>query len=106
MEKYMNAFEQIVSDIMQRKGYWTRIGYKIELKKEEKVKIGTPSMPDLEIDVLAYKAITNELIWIECKSYLDSLGVRYEDLLPEGKNASRYKIFTDKNRRDIATEAA
>ncbi len=38
----MNAFEQIVSDIMQRKGYWTRIEVQIELKKEEKVAIGTP----------------------------------------------------------------
>ncbi len=62
-------------------------------------------MPDLEIDVLAYKAKTNELIWIECKSYLDSTGVRFEDLLPDGKNASRYKIFTDKNRREIASDA-
>jgi len=101
----MNAFEQIVSDIMQRKDYWTKICFKIPLDKKEKVSIGTSTMPAIEIDVLAYNPSKNELIWIECKSYLDSPGVRYEDLLPGGKDASRYKIFTDKNRRDIATNA-
>jgi hypothetical protein len=91
--------------LCKEKGYWTRIGYKVELEKDEKASIGTPSMPDLEIDILAYQGLTNELIWIECKSYLDSQGVWYEDLFTEGKNASRFKLFVDKNRRDIATEA-
>lgn len=90
----MNAFESIVSTIFETKGYWVKTNYKVELTKEEKRRIGRPSSPRWEIDVIAYKGGTNELLVIECKSYLDSEGVKVRDL-KGGKYAERYKLFTD-----------
>ena len=48
------------------------------------------------MDIIAYKANSNELLVIECKSYLDSPGVRARGL--DGSNAiegNRYKLFND-----------
>ena len=64
----MNAFESIIAHLLQRDHFWTRIGYKVELTPEAKRAIGTPSMPRLEIDVLAYYGETNLFWWVECKS--------------------------------------
>ena len=36
----MDAFEQVVASILQRKGYWTQTSVKVELTKEEKRAIG------------------------------------------------------------------
>jgi hypothetical protein len=100
----MDAFEQIIEGLFRQQGYWTQTGYKINLTPDEKRAIGKHSMPRPEIDILAYKPLKNELLWIECKSYLDSYGVRYTDFLPDGKNANRYKIFNDHNYRQIAAQ--
>ena len=100
----MDAFEQIVDGLFRQMGYWTQTGYKINLTPDEKRAIGKSSMPRPEIDILAYKPVANELLWIECKSYLDSYGVWYGSFLPNGKGAERYKIFTDENYRKIASE--
>jgi hypothetical protein len=62
------------------------------LTKEEKRTIGRPSNPRWEIDVVAYRASTNELLVVECKSYLDSPGVRFRDGF---KGTKRLKLFTD-----------
>jgi hypothetical protein len=72
----MDAFEQIVARVFEVQGYWTQIGFKVELTKEQKRSLGNPSMPRPEIDIIAYKPVTNELLIIECKSYLDSYGIR------------------------------
>jgi hypothetical protein len=93
----MDAFEQIVEGLFRQMGYWTLTGYKINVTKQEKVDIGKWSMPRPEIDILAYKPVENELLWIECKSYMDSYGVSHKSFLPNGKHAGRYKIFTDAN---------
>jgi hypothetical protein len=100
----MDAFEQIVDGLFRQMGYWTQTGYKINITSEDKRAIGKPSMPRPEIDILAYKPADNELLWIECKSYLDSYGVWYGSFLPNGKGAESYKIFTDANYRKIASE--
>lgn len=71
----MDAFEEIVAGLFRQEGYWTRQSYKVNLTKEERQRIGKPSMPRPEIDVLAYKPAQNTLLWIECKSFLDSSGV-------------------------------
>ena len=63
----MDSFELVVASILEREGYWVRASYKVELTKEEKRSIGKPSAPRWEIDVLAYKASTNELLVVECK---------------------------------------
>ena len=97
----MDAFEQIVALILDGEGYWTRTSFKVDLTKEEKRIIGRPSSPRWEIDLIAYRPADNLLLAVECKSYLDSLGVDPKDLLPDGKSASRYKLFNDKTLREI-----
>lgn len=93
----MDSFENIVAMLLDREGYWVRTSYKVELTPAEKRKIGRPSSPRWELDVIAYKPGTNTLLVVECKSYLNSPGVRYDGF--SGENASRaerYKLFTDK----------
>ncbi len=48
-------------------------------------------MPRPEIDVVAWKPSTNQLLIIECKSYLDSTGVRVEHL--HGRKNDKFKLF-------------
>lgn len=55
----MDAFEQIVAMLLDRDGYWTQTSHKVELTKAETVKIGTPSCPRWELDVIAYKPESN-----------------------------------------------
>ncbi|HEY0100340.1 MAG TPA: hypothetical protein VGB76_15445 [Pyrinomonadaceae bacterium] len=98
----MEAFETLVAALLERKGYWTRVSVKVELTKEEKRKIGRPSAPRWELDVIAYKAATNELYVVECKSYLDSTGVKLSSF--DGSNekgAARYKLFNDLTLRRV-----
>ena len=69
----------------------------MELKK--------PSLPRPEIDILAYKASDNLLVWVECKSYLDSGGVRIEYFTdPTNINWARYKVFTWPKYKRIVSE--
>lgn len=91
----MDAFEELVAEVLRADGYWVHQGYKISLTREEKQALGNPSMPRPEIDLVAYKAGTGELLSLECKSYFDSGGVHARDLLPGGKNAQRYKMFVN-----------
>ena len=72
----MDAFEQVVAEILWREGYWVRTSAKVELTKEEKREIELPSSPRWELDVVAYSAKDNHLKVIECKSHLDSPGIR------------------------------
>lgn len=97
----MDAFEGLVGEILRADGYWVHNGYKINLSKEDKRALGNPSMPRPEIDLVAYKAGTGELLSLECKSYFDSGGVHARDLLPGGRNAQRYKMFVDANLREM-----
>ena len=100
----MDAFEDIIAGLFRQQGYWTRLSYKVDLSKEEKVAIDKPSSPRPEIDILAYKPTVNELLWIECKSYLDSYGVRFESFNgQEAKGADRYKVFTRDFYREVVT---
>ena len=96
----MDAFESVVSTLLKRSGYWTDTSFKVELTKEEKVAIERPSSPRWEIDVVAYSGARNELLIVECKSYLDSPGVRFDDLNGTGKYTTRYKLFNDTHLRD------
>jgi hypothetical protein len=41
----MDAFEQLAADIFWNEGYWVRTSVKVELTREEKVKIGKNSSP-------------------------------------------------------------
>lgn len=77
--------------LLRRDGYWTATSVKVELSKAEKRKIGRATSPRWEIDVVAYKGATNEILAIECKSFLDSVGVKFRNgrFDPE----KTYKLF-------------
>lgn len=98
----MDAFEQLVAELLERRGYWVRHSFKVELTKDEKQKIGRHSAPRWEIDLLAYSGKRRELLAVECKSYLDSRGVSRKGFDgTDAKRTSRYKLFNDVVLRDI-----
>jgi len=98
----MDAFEQVVAEILWRKGYWVRTSVKVELTKEEKRLIDLPSAPRWELDVVAYKGSDNSLLAIECKSYLDSPGVRLHAFNGSNvKAAARFKLFNNPNLQGV-----
>ena len=43
----MDAFESLVSGLLRKEGYWTEIGYKVELTKEDKRRIGRACLSSL-----------------------------------------------------------
>jgi hypothetical protein len=101
----VDAFEDLVARVFRGAGYWTRQNYKVTLTKADKVALGKPSLPRPEIDVLAYQAVDNTIVWAECKSYLDSGGVHIDAF--NGKNtrfANRLKLFTDEPLRQLVTK--
>lgn len=90
----MDAFETIAARFFEVQGFWTRVGVKVEITKPEKVAVNNKSMPRPEIDVIAWKPSTNQLLIIECKSYLDSTGVRVEHLHgQEDFENDKFKLF-------------
>jgi hypothetical protein len=98
----MDAFEKIVASILDRQGFWTRTEVKVDLTKQEKRDIGRPSSPRWELDVVGYKANTNEIRVVECKSYLDSGGVAAKDVIdPDARYSSRFKLFHEHHTREI-----
>jgi hypothetical protein len=101
----MDAFEHIAAHYFAAQGYWTRVGVKIELTKEEKCRLGSPSMPRPEIDIIAYGVAANELLIVECKSYLDSYGIRIENFFGDNqKHKDRFKLLNRPDLRKIITE--
>ena len=98
----MDSFEAVVSAILQRQGHWTQTSVKVELTKAEKVKIKRPSTPRWELDVVGYRGSSNELIVMECKSYLDSTGVSCDVFAgKKPNNEGRYKLFFDDELRRV-----
>ena len=91
----MDYFESIVKTLLEEQGYWCRQSFKVNVSREEKHRIGKPTIPRPEIDIVAFKPGESKLIALEAKSYLDSAGVRVGDLknryeIPTGL----YKLFT------------
>lgn len=92
----MDAFEFLVASLLKKDRYWVDTSYMVELTTQEKLAINRPSSPRWEIDLIAYKASENFILAVECKSYLDSLGVRYIGLSGQHPTDSkRYKLFND-----------
>lgn len=99
--KTMDAFESVVSEILWRDGYWVQTSFKVELTKAEKVAISRPSSPRWELDIVGYSGRRNEVLVVECKSYLDSLGVAFRAF--DGTDqalAGRFKLFNDATLRE------
>jgi len=91
----MDHFESIVATLLEAEGRWVRRSFKVNVTKDEKRRIGKPSIPRPEIDLVALNFAENEVIAFEAKSFLDSPGVALASLvasheIPEG----RYKLFT------------
>lgn len=95
----MDAFESVAATLFELDGYWVRTSFKVELTKSEKRRIGRPSSPRWELDIVAYGARTNEVLSIECKSYLDSRGVTYESFID--KKTTTLKLFRESTTRDV-----
>lgn len=102
MEGRLDSFEQVVSEILWMQGFWVRTSVKINLTAADKVEIGRPSSPRWELDIVAYSGRENVLRGVECKSYMDSVGV--QSLGFEGgtePHQSRYKLFNDETLRRV-----
>lgn len=98
----MDYFESILATLLEAEHYWVRRSFKVNLKPEEKVQIGKPSIPRPEIDLLALNFSRNEVIAFEAKSFLDSPGVKIADLQMEHEVAEgRYKLFTSEQYRSV-----
>lgn len=96
----MDAFEDLIGGLLRNDGYWVESSYKVNLTKSEKLDIGRASSPRWEIDLIAYKARTNELLVVECKSFLDSKGVCASSFC-EGIKPDRYKLFNEQRLREV-----
>lgn len=98
----MDAFESVVSEILWRDGYWVQTSFKVELTKDEKIAIDRPSSPRWELDVVGFSGRRNEVLVVECKSYLDSPGVAFRAFDGSDKSfAGRFKLFNDPRLRDV-----
>ena len=93
----MNAFESIIASILDAEGFWTRTNYKVNLTPEQKKKIGRPTTPRWDIDVVAYRPAENLVRIVECKSWLDSGGVKFRGFDPATNGTPRFKLFNDDN---------
>src|ERR1019366_2937803 len=96
----MGNFEGIIRTLLEADHFWVQSSFKVDLSIEAKRKIGKPKMPRPEIDLLALNFEQNEVLVVEAKSFLDSPGVRVEDLeqqhdIPDGC----YKLFTSERYR-------
>lgn len=92
----MDSFEHVVATLLDREGYWVRTSVKVALTRDEKREIGRPSSPRWELDLVAYSGERRELLVVECKSYLDSYGVRSTSFEgPRAAEETHYKLFTD-----------
>lgn len=95
----MDAFEQLAAEIFRGRGYWVRSGFKVELTRDDKQRIGSPSCPRWELDLIAFRPVARELLVLECKSYLDSGGVHAAHFTPGARLAGRYKLFNSPSLR-------
>jgi hypothetical protein len=101
----MDAFEHIVGLYLQEKNYWTRHSVKVELTKAEKAKIDLPTIPRPEIDLVAYNPVSDTLVLIEAKSYLNSSGVTIGGLSgTDSRTKDRYRLLNNKTYQKVVTD--
>jgi len=101
----MDSFEDIVAAILERRGYWVRRCFKVELTKAEKKEIRRPSSPRWEIDLVAYYARSNEVLAVECKSYFDSVGVSANSFEEQDLGSkSNLKLFVEPYLREVVLQ--
>jgi hypothetical protein len=99
----MDAFESIVATILEAEGFWVRRSIRVQLEKKDKRAKGAPRT---ELDIVAYCPARNELWVVECKSWLDSRGVKAAALLEKDHpGAKRFKLFHDEKYCDAVKAA-
>jgi hypothetical protein len=99
----VDAFEQLAAELLFANGWWVQTSVKVHLTKEEKKQVGRHSAPRWELDVVAYKGATNEILVVECKSFLDSRGVQWCEL-QDGHGSTRYKLFREPVLRQVVLD--
>ncbi len=101
-KKDMDAFEKIIGQLLQEEKYWVKHSVRLNLSPEEKRCINKPSTPRPEIDIVAYDVNMETVYLLEVKSYLDSPGVRYDEVaIEEAKQSGLHKLLTAKNYRNV-----
>jgi hypothetical protein len=99
----MNAFETLVASCLWRDGYWVQNSVWVHLTRRDCERIKRPTIARWEIDLVAYRP--GELLAVECKSYLDSPGVRFAAFNADDRNYARFsknfKLFNDDSLRRV-----
>lgn len=98
----MDAFEELVATLLEREGYWVRRDVRVALLPDDKVAIGRPTNARWEIAIVAYSGKRDELLAVQCKSFLDSRGIRakaFESGISTDRNY--YKLFTEETLRRV-----
>ena len=98
----MDAFEQIIGQLLEEEKFWVRHSVKVNLTPAEKKLISKPSTPRPEIDIAAIDIKTNTVYLIEIKSFLDSMGVIFEQATATyDVQEGRYKLLTSESYRKV-----
>ncbi len=101
----MDAFEQLVGQLLEYEKYWVQHSVKVDLTILEKEKIGKKTTPRPEIDIAAFDIPNNTVYLLEVKSYLDSPGVKFESVIADTEvQEGRYKILTSRNYQNVISE--
>jgi hypothetical protein len=98
----MDSFHELVSTLLGREGYWVRRDVRVDLNVDDKAAIGRPTNARWEIAIVAYSGRRQELLAVQCKSFLDSAGVRASAF--NGTASSErdyYKLFNEENLRRV-----
>lgn len=99
----MNASECLLAELMEVDGWAAFPGYRVDITKAEKRKIGQPTLSMPEIDVVGLKH--GRVVWVESKTYMDSRGVQAKTLADGYSGPGRVRVFNDRTYRDVVTKA-
>jgi len=103
--KEMDAFENIVAQLLIEDDFWVMTSVRVDLTKEEKKEINKPTTPRPEIDIIAFNLKNNTLFLIEVKSFFDSRGVVFSELQKKSDiQKGRYKLLTSDKYRNIISK--
>lgn len=97
----MDAFEQVVAELLRRYGYWVHPSFWVEIPEddEEARQVLGRYVARINIDLVAYRPGT--VLVVECKSFMDSRGVQVSSFVNGGRGSSLYKMFTNVERREV-----
>lgn len=101
----MEAFEQIIGQLLEEDKFWVRHELKVILTEDEKKQIGKDTIPAIGIDIVAMDVVNNTIYLLEVKNFLNSNGVDSKKIMVEyEKQEGRYKFLTCTHYRNIITE--